>query len=265
MRNPSESDFLSRTLIPLKLGWWIYFPELGSTNDHALAWAKAGAPDWSLVVADSQTKGRGRNERRWVTQPGTGLAISLVLRLTEIERGAITRFTALAALGLISVLERMGLHAEVKWPNDILIDGKKTAGILVEGDWSGQHLDALVVGMGVNVTSGAVPEATTLRYPATSIENALGVPVNRWEILAEILKSMQSLRKTLMDETFIDLWNDHLAFRGQWMVLKQHNQPVRKVRIIGIDREGGLRIEQRDREKRTIVSGEIMVNVRGKY
>ena len=258
-----ESELLASALAPLKLGWWTYFPELGSTNDQALDWVKAGAPDWSMVVADSQTSGRGRNERRWVTRPGSGLAISLVLRLTEVETNAVTRFTALAALGLINLLEKMGVSAEIKWPNDILLGGKKVAGILVEGDWSGDNLNALVVGMGVNVSVGAVPDAKTLRYPATSIEEVLRVPVKRWEILAGVLESMQSLRKTLMGETFIDLWNDHLAFRGQLVALKQHNQPVQQVRIIGIDQTGGLRIEKENGERTTINTGEIMVSERG--
>jgi BirA family biotin operon repressor/biotin-[acetyl-CoA-carboxylase] ligase len=263
MMNPTERHLLSETLKPLKLGWWEYFPELGSTNDQALAWIKAGAPDWSLVVADSQTSGRGRNERRWVTRPGTGLAISLLLRLKDDETRTITRFTALAALGLITVLEQMGLQAQIKWPNDILLDGKKAAGILVEGEWSGDHLDGLVVGMGVNVSAGAVPDAETLRYPATSIENALGMPVNRWEILAGILKSMQSLRKTLVEDVFIDLWNDSLAFRGQRVLIKQHDQQAQEVKIIGIDREGALCIERADKEIRTIVTGEIIINEQG--
>ena len=102
MHVTSTREKLAAGLEGLGLGAWQYYPSVGSTNDLALDWAHAGAPDWALVIADAQTAGRGRGDRTWETKPG-GLAISLVLRPTTQEIEHLTRFTALAGLGLLVV------------------------------------------------------------------------------------------------------------------------------------------------------------------
>ncbi|MFW5726149.1 MAG: biotin--[acetyl-CoA-carboxylase] ligase, partial [Bacteroidota bacterium] len=176
---------------------WRYHPVVGSTNDIAREWAKAGAPEWGLVIADRQTKGRGRSNRQWVTRGGAGLAFSLVMKPTQEERIVLPRFTALAALGLIRSLSKYNAAAEIKWPNDVLLNGKKLAGVLVEAEWQEEELQALVVGMGVNVGRKAVPPPDGLRYPATSVEEAIGIPVNRWELLASVIQEIHALRPVL--------------------------------------------------------------------
>ena len=110
-----------------------YFDAAGSTNDIALQWIESGAEDFSLVVADQQTAGRGRMQRKWVTNPGAALAFSLILHLTpeEISLAGLIPFMAGAAVS--SALEQLySLTPQIKWPNDILLKKKKTAGILVE-------------------------------------------------------------------------------------------------------------------------------------
>jgi BirA family biotin operon repressor/biotin-[acetyl-CoA-carboxylase] ligase len=252
--------FLAKYLEPLQLGGWLYFPELGSTNDRALQWAQEGATDLSLVVADFQTQGRGRNGRQWVTKPGTSLAVSVIFRPTYLEEMHITRFTALAALGLIETLQKFGCQSEIKWPNDVLLGGKKVAGVLVEGDWEGDRLNALVVGMGVNITADAVQNLADLRYPATSVESILGASVNRWEILQGVVQSMQSLRKIIFKDEFLNQWNAHLAFRGQRVSFKVNSQPARVVKIIGVTGDGRLEVENIHGEKSAMIAGEIVMN-----
>ncbi|MEN4100610.1 MAG: biotin--[acetyl-CoA-carboxylase] ligase, partial [Anaerolineaceae bacterium] len=108
-----------------------YFDSIGSTNDEALRWAEQGAPDAALVVADTQTAGRGRMDRRWVTRPGVALAFSLALRPTPVEASALGLFSPLGALAVAAALrENYGLLAEVKWPNDVLLERRKCCGIL---------------------------------------------------------------------------------------------------------------------------------------
>src|SRR5512142_3320319 len=117
------------------------FDTVGSTNDEALAWAAAGAQDGCLVVADQQTLGRGRLNRRWITRPGAALAFSLIFQPgpEEIERMGF--FSPLGALAISQALEeKLGLSPEIKWPNDVLLMGRKTAGILVEAAWMGTRL-----------------------------------------------------------------------------------------------------------------------------
>ncbi|MBI3739624.1 MAG: biotin--[acetyl-CoA-carboxylase] ligase, partial [Chloroflexi bacterium] len=147
---------LQKALSSLPLGGLRYFESIGSTNDEALAWATEGARDLSLVVADEQTAGRGRSGRKWLTPPGSALAFSLILRPTEAERTRPARTTGLSALALSDSLRTRGLAAQIKWPNDVLISGKKVAGILVESVWTGDALDASILGMGVNVLAASV-------------------------------------------------------------------------------------------------------------
>ncbi|PJH75650.1 MAG: hypothetical protein CO064_05540, partial [Anaerolineae bacterium CG_4_9_14_0_8_um_filter_58_9] len=108
---------LRRTLSDLPLGGVRYYEQTGSTNDVALAWASAGAPDLALVIADEQTAGRGRLGRKWVTPPGAALAFSLVLRPRPVERDVIPLYSALGALAVVSALEeKYGSKPEIKWP-----------------------------------------------------------------------------------------------------------------------------------------------------
>ena len=163
-------------LSSLPLSAFRYYDTLGSTNDEALVWASQGAPDFSLIIADEQTSGRGRMDRKWFTPPQSALAMSLILRPTAIERTHPARTTGLLALSLAESLRKLGLIPQIKWPNDVLLSGRKVAGILVETTWMGDELDAMVLGMGVNVLNASIPPADQLLFPATSIETELGHP-----------------------------------------------------------------------------------------
>ena len=157
---------LRQALAHLSLGGLRYFEKIGSTNDEALAWASQGAPDWTLLVADEQTAGRGRSGRKWFTPPEAALAFSLILRPSADEQRFPARVTGLGALAVVDALVKLEIDAEVKWPNDILIEGRKAAGILVESIWAGDSLEALIVGIGINVLATSVPPADQLLFPA---------------------------------------------------------------------------------------------------
>ena len=247
------ADFLD----PLGLGAWIYHREVNSTNDLALSWAQHGALDWSLVLADSQTAGRGRFDREWVTRPKSSLAISLVLRPLHQEKAHLPRFTALAALGLIRALHRVDLVGQIKWPNDVLVNGKKVAGVLVEAEWQAEDVSALVVGMGVNISPEAVLDG--LRYPATSVEAELSHSINRWTLLADILREMMALRRVLRDQAFIDAWNTSLAFRGQWIDVRRRGEIVESLRVLRITSEGCLSLQNEMGERVELLEGEIVM------
>src|SRR5215207_2733298 len=174
-----DQNELKKILSSLPLGDIRYFDSIGSTNSEALAWATSGAHDLSLVIADEQTAGRGRLDRKWFTPKGTALALSLILRPTAEERPHLTRLTGLAALAITDALRTYGLISQIKWPNDVLLNGRKVAGILVESVWSGEDVDSLVIGIGMNVFKDAVPPADLLLFPATSLEESLGPAVER--------------------------------------------------------------------------------------
>src|SRR5512142_1438243 len=178
---------LKKALSKLHLGDVHYFDSIGSTNNEALAWATSGAKDLSLVIADEQSAGRGRLDRKWFTPKGTSLAFSLILRPTAAEKPYLTRTVGLDALAVADALRTRGLTTQIKWPNDVLLDNCKVAGILVESVWSGEEVDCLVIGIGVNVFKGAVPSADLLQFPATCLEASLGPEVEREKVLRDIL------------------------------------------------------------------------------
>ena len=161
---------LRKSLSSMPLGGLRYFKQIGSTNDVALAWAAADAPDLALVYAEQQTAGRGRGSHRWFTPPGAALAFSLVLRPLPDEQSSLTLFSALGALAVCEVLEAQGLRPEIKWPNDVLLNRRKVCGILAESVWMGDKLDSLVLGIGMNIKPEAVPPADQLNFPATCLE-----------------------------------------------------------------------------------------------
>jgi len=255
---------LSEYLAPLGLPDWRYLAETGSTNDLALTWAQEGAADGSLVLADLQTAGRGRADRRWVTTPGSALAMSLVLRPKGAELTCVPRFTALAALGLVDALAKKGLTAEVKWPNDVLLAGRKVAGVLVEVLWQEERPEALIVGMGVNVSRGALPPAEALRYPATTIEDELGEFVDRWEILAGILHSILTYRTILTTDAFMAAWNAKLAFKREQVAFRFANGQVKLARVLAIEPDGRLALQvEGQAEPFLAAAGEIEMAGRG--
>jgi len=258
MNTTSEREELAAVLTPLGLGDWRYHPSVGSTNDLAREWARAGAPDWALVVADWQTAGRGRGNRTWETKQG-GLAFSIVLRPSPQETAHLTRFTALAGLGLVHALAGLGLRAQVKWPNDVLLLGKKVAGVLVETEWCEETLTDLVVGMGVNLSKASEPDPVILRYPATSVERAFEQPLDRWAFLAQILRAMMDLRSLLPTESFIREWNRHLAFRNEWVHFHPPSGKVVKVRLLGVNQQGGVIVQMPDESQRDFIAGEIVM------
>lgn len=252
-----NENLLLAKLNPVGLSDVRYYPVTTSTNDLALTWAGEGATDFSLIVADEQTAGRGRENRKWVTKPGAALAFSLILRPAKEELPFLSRFTALTALSLLDALDRSGVQGSLKWPNDVLLSGKKVAGILVEADWQGDQMAALVIGMGVNITPDAVPQDMALRYPATSVEAEVGQKIDRWAFLASILHALKRYRDLLTTADFIGLWNARLAFKGEEIRFRFTNGDIKSLTVIGVQSDGRLALETAQGERLEAVAGEI--------
>jgi BirA family biotin operon repressor/biotin-[acetyl-CoA-carboxylase] ligase len=164
---------------------------------EAAEWLQAGAADFSLVLANEQTAGRGRFQRRWYTPPDAALAFSLILRPRESEEGQQSLlFTGLGAVAVCEALERLyGLRPQIKWPNDVLVTGKKVCGILSEAHWQGEKLLGIVLGIGINVAPSSVPPVSAVLFPATCVEDCLAssiyqapVRVDRFQLLAGVLE-----------------------------------------------------------------------------
>jgi BirA family biotin operon repressor/biotin-[acetyl-CoA-carboxylase] ligase len=248
---------LKKALSKLPLGDIRYFDSIGSTNNEALAWATSGAKDLSLVIADEQTAGRGRLDRKWFTPKGAALAFSLILRPTVEEKPFLTRTVGLAALAITDALRTRGLVAQIKWPNDVLLNGCKVAGILIESVWSGDEADCLVIGIGVNVSQNAVPPADLLQFPATSLEKSLGLGFEREKLLRDILAGMIALRPRIDSDSFIASWEKALAFRGEQVQVEEGNGTSITGKLLGLEPDGSLRLSNVGGKSVTVRFGDV--------
>ena len=220
-----------------------YLESVGSTNDEALAWATDHTPDFSLVYAEEQSSGRGRMGRHWFTPPATALALSLVLRPTASERQNIGLFSGLAALALVTALKKYGVTSQIKWPNDVLINRKKTAGILVETVWMGTEAESVVLGIGVNVTPESMPPAEILNFPATCVVAEAATPVERFDLLHTLLTELIAWRPKLASDEFIRAWDEALAFRGETVQVWTGGEAESITgQVQGIEADGSLRV-----------------------
>jgi BirA family transcriptional regulator, biotin operon repressor / biotin---[acetyl-CoA-carboxylase] ligase len=243
---------LKKKLSKLNIGGLRYFESIGSTNDEALAWATSGAPDLSLVIADEQTRGRGRLDRKWFTPKGSGLAFSLILHPPASHLPHLSRTVGLAALSIAEYCDGLGLTPRIKWPNDILLNGKKAAGILIETVWSGDNVDSLVIGMGINVYKASVPSAELLQFPATSFEGELGKePPAREEILFGILSAFIRWRELIGSDELLQAWEEMLAFRGEQVQAWAGGESPVTGELLGLESDGSLRL--RDGNDKSVI------------
>jgi BirA family biotin operon repressor/biotin-[acetyl-CoA-carboxylase] ligase len=255
-----NTEELRSLLTGLPLGEIRYADRLGSTNEAGMTWLGEGAPDLSLVAADEQTAGRGRFNRRWVTRPGAALAASLVIHPSADEMPHLRRFTALGAFAVADALQSLyGLAPQIKWPNDVLLDRRKVSGILVETAWSGDQLQGMVVGMGVNVRPDALPPAGELQFPATSVEDALGSPVDRWQILRAMLAALIAWRPKIGTREFLEAWDSRLAFRGEWVTVTSGATPAQSLtgRLLRLTDDGSLLLANAEGQAFSVDVGDV--------
>ncbi len=158
--------------------------ECGSTNDEAAAWARAGAPHGAVVIADAQTRGRGRLGRVWHSPPGAALYFSAILR-PPLPPMKVPPLTLAAGVAVAETVARFDVAPTLKWPNDVLIEGKKLAGILTESATQGARLEHVIVGIGVNLRVEEFPaglNATSLhRYREVARDEFVDVLCERLE------------------------------------------------------------------------------------
>ena len=228
---------------------------VGSTNDLAAAAAEAGASEGLVVVANTQSTGRGRVGRRWSSPAGAGLYVSVVLR----PAGPALRLLTIAAGVAIAegVHAASGLETCVKWPNDVHVGSRKLAGILAEAGSSGGAVNHVVLGFGINIRRAAYPPDVAAR--ATSIERELGREVDRGLVLAECLAALSNQYGMLQSgavDGVITAWRKraalHMGRVVEWDVDGGSRQGCAK----DIDATGALLVRVDDQIVR-VVSGEV--------
>jgi BirA family transcriptional regulator, biotin operon repressor / biotin---[acetyl-CoA-carboxylase] ligase len=244
-----------QSLKKLPIGAIRYFDSIGSTNDEALAWAAQGAPDLSIVIADEQTAGRGRLDRKWFTPKGSALAFSLILR--PVDNTHLSRTVGLAALSIADSCAKFGLSPQIKWPNDILLNGKKTAGILIETIWSGDQVTALVIGMGINILNQSIPPADQLKFPATSLEAELGRPLEREGFLQEVLSRLAARRSEMDSNHFMVDWENYLAYKNEAIQITNGAKETMIGELVGLGADGSLLLRDQLGNQLTVHVGDV--------
>ena len=184
--------------------------ECGSTNDEAGRLARAGARHGTIVIAESQRAGRGRDGRPWQSPPGMGLYMSAVLR-PSMPLVDVPPMTLAIGIGICDAVRATGAHATLKWPNDLLVDGKKLAGVLVEAQSQGPKLEAVVIGIGINIVGPVPPQVADT---AIALEQAADSQIDREALIAAVLAHVENWvdRYVAMGlEEIIPAWTDRMA------------------------------------------------------
>lgn len=185
--------------------------EVSSTNDELRVLAEQGTGEGLVLIGEEQKAGRGRRGAAWFSPKGDGLAFSILLKPVG-KKELWHRLSLVAGLAVAEAVEKFGVMAEVKWPNDVLVEGKKLAGILVEAG-----KDFVIVGIGINVNTGDFPEGLN----ATSLKMECGEEVPRAEVLGEVVKRLAAYAPCF-NENFnglLDGVRERCALTGQSVTL----------------------------------------------
>ena len=221
--------------------------------DDAAEWARSGADEGAVVVAETQTASRGRLGRRWVSDSGN-LYFSVLFRPNA---DALPLLSPLAGVAVArSIRQVAGLYPAIKWPNDITIDGRKVAGILAESTMSGGAIEHAVVGVGINVALD-VSRDPEIAATADSLDNLADSPVDRSELLRRILQHMDALYLDLRrGRSPIPEWRRWLDTLGQRVVVSHHGASNSGL-AEDIDEHGNLLLRQDDGRLLTLTAGDI--------
>jgi len=231
-----------------------------STNTVAFKLAQEGAAEGTVVIADQQTAGKGRLGRVWLSPAGVNLYLSVVLR-PAISPVAACQLTFLSVVAVARAIESCtALAPQIKWPNDILIGGKKVAGLLNEMNAETEKVNFVVLGIGVNLNMRlAQLDESVLRHPATSLLEAGGEEVDRLDFTRTLLKELDGLYHRFLTEgegAIRAEWLERSAMRGRRVKVNCGEREFTG-RVTGVDTFGALLVELTDGTLETVLSGDV--------
>lgn len=241
-----------------------YYQETDSTNTRAKYLAEEGAGEGTLIVAESQCAGKGRRGKSWSSPPGTSVYMSLVLR-PDITPSQASMLTLVTALGVSEgIRTAVGVTPQIKWPNDLVLEGKKLCGILTEMSTELETIHYVVVGIGINVnTEGFPPE---LSGTATSLLLETGRSFSRAALIGAVVQSLEQYYRNFLSVKDLSVlkedYESRLANAERPVTVLDPAGPYRGI-CRGIDSQGELLVEREDGTLCRVLSGE--VSVRGIY
>ena len=228
----------------------LYYPEVSSTMDTAKELARKNCPDFTVVVAGRQIKGRGRLKRQWLSDDG-GLYFTIVLR-PDIPVVLSSRVNFLASLTLARVLrELFQIDAAVKWPNDILVDGRKISGMLSELEAETDRVLFISIGMGINVNN----DPSEVEPGASSLKKITGREISKKMLLARFLDEFQKYLQKVEFENVISEWKKYTVTLNRQVKIVTH-QEVSEGLAVDVEQDGALVLELADGTRKKIIYGD---------
>ena len=231
-----------------------FFEAVESTQEEARSALRAGAPSRAVFVADYQRAGRGRQGRQWRAPADSALLLSMVFSEPAVGSARPWRWTSLASVALVEAIDALlGTGSTIKWPNDVMLNDRKVAGVLAETTWNGRLLNA-IVGVGVNVNLEAADLAD---FPnATSLRLASGRAIDRGELLSAYVERVDHWLQRNGDDLH-HAWESRLWGRGQKLRLVEV-AGEEEVIVLGAAHDGALRVRLPDGSERVTTTGEIL-------
>jgi BirA family biotin operon repressor/biotin-[acetyl-CoA-carboxylase] ligase len=234
------------------------FDSIDSTNTYAKTLASQGSGEGTIVIAEEQTAGRGRFDREWLSTPGENLTFSVLLRpkISPLNIGVLSLYAGVSVTQALKGF--LNITPSCKWPNDVLLDGKKCCGILCEGMFSNNNLSAVIVGVGLNVNQRRFPSA--LAPTATSLALARGQIFDRVDILARVLEKLERLYSYIQEgnlDMIIQQWREHTTMMGKEIAVEQAGERLNGI-AKAIDTDGGLIIAMNGTDKK-VFTGDVTI------
>jgi BirA family transcriptional regulator, biotin operon repressor / biotin---[acetyl-CoA-carboxylase] ligase len=235
------------------------FQETTSTNDVMEKLARDAVKEGAVAFAESQTKGRGRLGRKWMSPTGKGLWFSLLLR-PDLQPQQTTQLTVITATALRRAIQmHTGLQPEIKWPNDILLNGRKVAGILTELSAELDHIKYVIIGVGIDVNQSAGDFPSELRSVATSLKLETGKTLSRASLAVEVLRELDHDYERLISGRFQEVaeeWEKHCTTLGQIVVIRIGDRRIRG-RAESLSEDGTLLLRSEHGHLENIMGGDV--------
>ena len=236
------------------------FRELTSTNDMAKELALIGAREGTVIAAETQTKGRGRLKREWVSQKG-GVWLSIILR-PKTEPKHAPKLTLMASVAVAKTISKLfRLKTEIKWSNDVLIHQKKVCGILTEARTKREALDFVIVGIGINANFSAEALPLYLRGSSTTLKEEFKREIQRESLVCTLLEETEfyyDLFKEGGFDTILKEWRVLASFLGSYVEIMSGGEKIEGW-ATDIDGDGALMVKLRDQTVHRVTSGDLTV------
>jgi BirA family biotin operon repressor/biotin-[acetyl-CoA-carboxylase] ligase len=236
-----------------------FFEAVDSTNTKAYEFALRGAREGEVVIAESQKKGRGRLGREWFSPPFSNLYLSVILR-PKIPPHQASLITLMAAVATADALRKFsGLDPRIKWPNDVLLNDRKVAGLLNEIHSEADRIHFVILGIGINLNMDESMVSKEIRSRATSLKKEMGQTISRKEFLKTLLGELETWYEVFLEEggtTILKAWRDRAQIQGKQVNVTSFGETLRGV-AIDVDSDGALILETETGERKRVVAGDV--------